>query len=134
MVEYSEAPNAIRLEVNESILFSIGSAELKTRGKTLLQELANIFKQQPGNIYVEGHTDNVPISTAQYPSNWELSSTRATTVARHLINQGVRPEHLRTIGFADTKPRAGNDTADGRSRNRRVSLVVALADSNTSAR
>jgi len=126
-IDINQESGAIRLEVNESILFSIGSAELKPQGLSLLRELGELFRKQPGLIHVEGHSDNVPIETDQYPSNWELSSGLATAVARYLIEQSVNPKRLRVIGFADTKPRAGNDTAVGRSKNRRVSLVVTLA-------
>lgn len=128
-IDINQESGAIRLEVNESILFSIGSADLKPQGLSLLRELSEMFSKQPGLIHVEGHTDNVPIETEQYPSNWELSSGRATAVARYLIEQSVNPKRLRAIGFADTKPLAGNDTAIGRSKNRRVSLVITLTRS-----
>ncbi len=130
-IDINQKSGAIRLEVNESILFAIGSAELKPQGLSLLRELGDMFRKQPGLIHVEGHTDNVPIETEQYPSNWELSSGRATSVARYLIEQSVNPNRLRAIGFADTKPRASNDTAVGRSKNRRVSLVVTLDNPQT---
>ena len=132
-IDINQVAGTIRLEVNESILFSIGSAELKTQGLALLRELAEMFRKQPGMIDVEGHTDNVPIDTELYPSNWELASGRATAVARYMIDQGVNPERLRAIGFADTRPRAENDTVSGRSKNRRVSLVVTLDKSRDSS-
>ncbi len=125
-IDINQIAGTIRLEVNESILFAIGSAELKPQGFALLRELAEMFRQQPGTIDIEGHTDNIPINTEMYPSNWELASGRATAVARYLIEQAVEPSRLRAIGFADTKPRAKNNTALGRSKNRRVSLVVTL--------
>lgn len=125
-IDINQGAGTIRLEVNESILFAIGSAELKPQGLALLRELAEMFKQQPGTVDIEGHTDNIPINTEVYPSNWELASGRATAVARYLIEQAIDPRRLRAIGFADTKPRAKNDTALGRSKNRRVSLVVTL--------
>ncbi len=128
-IDINQVAGAIRLEVNESILFAVGSAELKPQGLALLRELAEMFRKQPGMIDIEGHTDNVPIDTELYPSNWELASGRATAVARYLIEQAVNPGRLRAIGFADTRPRAKNDTVSGRSKNRRVSLVVTLDQS-----
>ncbi|MGH8550961.1 MAG: OmpA/MotB family protein [Methylococcales bacterium] len=129
LIELSQAQNAVRMEVNERILFETGEADLKPNGITLLDELANLLQNQPGNIHIEGHTDNVPIATARFPSNWELSASRASSVARYLIDHSVDPDRLRAIGFADTKPRAGNQTPEGRSKNRRVSLVIEMNDS-----
>ncbi|MGZ4266752.1 MAG: OmpA/MotB family protein, partial [Solirubrobacteraceae bacterium] len=75
-------------------------------------------------ITVEGHTDNVPISSSQYPSNWELSTDRATTVVRYLIAKGVNRERLGAVGYADLHPIASNATTAGRARNRRVEIVL----------
>jgi len=75
---------------------------------------------------VEGHTDNSPIKTLKFGSNWELSSARASAVTRYLISLGLGPERIKAIGLADTQPRIGNETPDGRARNRRVSLVLYL--------
>jgi chemotaxis protein MotB len=77
---------------------------------------------------VEGHTDPVPISTLQFPSNWELSAQRATTVLRYLVRAGVPAERLRAVGYADTRPVADNSTPEGRAKNRRVALVVHLEE------
>ncbi|GEM_PF-426562 len=131
-IDISSAENLIRLEVNESILFETGRTDLKSQGRLLLQELAAVFENQPGNIHVEGHTDNIPIATDQFPSNWELSASRASSVARYLITIDISPQRLRAIGFAETRPRASNDTVEGRSMNRRVSLVVSLNDTLSS--
>ena len=73
---------------------------------------------------MEGHTDNVPISSSQYPSNWELSTDRATTVVRYLIANGVNAERLAAVGYADLHPLASNATAAGRANNRRVDIVL----------
>ncbi len=114
----------VRLELRDNILFGPASADLTDEGRKVLDELARVFKGHKGVIAVEGHTDNVPISTPQYPSNWELSSGRATRVARYLIGKGLSPDQLKAVGYADTRPIAPNDTAEGRARNRRVTLVV----------
>jgi len=117
-------PDSVNLEISDSILFTPASAALTASGALLLDELAATLKAHPYNLSVEGHTDNVPIQTARYPSNWELSSSRATEVTRRLIDRGIAAERVRAVGYADTHPRADNATAEGKARNRRVSLVL----------
>ena len=92
--------------------------------RTYLPDLATAFAEQPYNLSVEGHTDNVPIQTARFPSNWELSSARAAMVTRRLIELGVPADRIRAIGYGDTRPRADNGTPEGRARNRRVAFVL----------
>jgi chemotaxis protein MotB len=123
-VEFSAAEGQVRLEINDSILFDPASAKLKPQGSIVLDQLVHWLNLQAGQVEVEGHTDNRPISTARFHSNWELSSARASTVTRYLIAHGLPPERLKAVGLADTQPRAGNDTPEGRTRNRRVSLVI----------
>jgi len=121
----------LRVELDNDILFSSGSADLSSEGTTLLEELAAAFSDPRLLVAVEGHTDNVPIQTRQFPSNWELSSFRATTVARTLVTLGVAEHRIKVTGYADTRPRAPNDTAANRSLNRRVSIVLEFIDPNT---
>ncbi|MCA1791878.1 MAG: OmpA family protein, partial [Thioalkalivibrio sp.] len=118
----------LRLEVGNDILFPSGAADLADGGRSLLAELSNALSDDRLKISVEGHTDDVPISTARFPSNWELSSIRAITVARELIALGVPQQQLRVTGYADTHPRATNDSATNRALNRRVSLVLEVAE------
>jgi chemotaxis protein MotB len=111
--------------LTDQLLFASGQATLRTAGFPLLNEVAqllNVDKSHP--ITVEGHTDNVPISSSQYPSNWELSTDRATTVVRYLIAKGVNRERLGAVGYADLHPLASNATAVGRAKNRRVEIVL----------
>lgn len=129
LIDVSESPGALRMELSERILFDTGDADLKPQGKILLDQLAQLLQNQPASIHIEGHTDNVPIATPRFPSNWELSASRASTVARYLISHAMDPARLRAIGFADTRPRAGNQTPEGRSKNRRVSLIIEMTDS-----
>ncbi|OMH26599.1 OmpA family protein [Motiliproteus sp. MSK22-1] len=112
------------LELQDNILFPLGSAELKQEGLYLLEDLLKILMDKGGRVSVEGHSDNQPIFSSRYPSNWELSSSRATQVARYLISGGYDPAKLRVVGYADTQPVASNETSEGRAQNRRVSLVV----------
>lgn len=125
-VRISEVAEGVYLEVSDNILFALGSAELKQNGTVLLDELAQLLLEQKGIISVEGHTDDQPISNSRFPSNWELSSGRATTVTRYLIGKGMDPEQLRAVGYADTRPLESNATSAGRARNRRVALVVEI--------
>ncbi|MEJ2346577.1 MAG: OmpA family protein [Gammaproteobacteria bacterium] len=125
-VEVARTATKVNLVIKDDVLFDAGSADLKPAGRQVLERVAELLKQSAYPVSVEGHTDNRPIHTARYPSNWELSAARATNVTRFLIQCGVSADRLRAIGYADTRPRAGNDTAAGRARNRRVSLVVHL--------
>lgn len=124
----------LRLEVGNDILFPSGTATLSAAGAELLVGLSAALLDERLQISVEGHTDDVPIATAQFPSNWELSSIRATTVARHLIALGVPEQRLRVTGHAGTRPRALNDSAANRALNRRVSLVLEIADGPVATR
>jgi chemotaxis protein MotB len=111
--------------LTDSLLFASGSATLESQGDPLLSEVAdlvNVDRVHP--IAVEGNTDNVPVNSGQFPSNWELSAARASTVVRFLISHGVDPQRLSATGFADLHPIASNETAAGRARNRRVEIVL----------
>lgn len=107
------------------ILFASGKAELSDEGKSALAEVAGILADIPDRSYqVEGHTDNVPIQTAQYPSNWELASARAVAVVRTLIEGGMPEDRVSAASFSKNKPVASNDTKEGRAHNRRIEIVV----------
>ena len=111
--------------LTDKLLFDSGQATLQPEGDPLLEEVAtllNLDKRHP--ITVEGNTDNQPIATAQFPSNWELSTARATTVVRFLIAHGVSAGRLAAAGYADLHPVNPNATAAGRARNRRVDIVL----------
>lgn len=126
-IEVTTHQDSINLEISDNILFEPGSATLKPIGQQLLDELAALLVNQTYSVSVEGHTDNIPIETLRFASNWELSSTRATNVTRYLIVRGITASRLRAVGYADTRPRADNTTAEDRARNRRVSLVLQLS-------
>ncbi len=115
---------AIRV-LTDSLLFSSGSATLESQGAPLLTEIAallNVDHVHP--IAVEGNTDNVPITGGAFPSNWELSTARASSVVRFLIGRGVDPQRLSATGYAEQHPIATNSTAAGRALNRRVEIVL----------
>jgi chemotaxis protein MotB len=114
------------LRLKESVLFEVGKAELREEAKNVLDMLyEDVFKDLPNNILIEGHTDNVPIHTPQFPSNWELSTARATSVARYLIEQkGFPPRRLAAMGCGEFRPIADNGTEEGRAKNRRVEFII----------
>lgn len=112
------------VSLTEAGFFAPGEAEIRSDALPLLDALAETLRQTETPLRVEGHTDSLPIATARYPSNWELSAARATTVLTHLVAQGVPGSKLSIGGYADGRPIADNATADGRALNRRVDLVV----------
>ena len=130
-VDIIRAPHEVRLELSDAILFDRARAVLRAEGVALLDRLTPVLARQTGIVSIEGHTDPTPIANTQFPSNWELSSARATAVTRHLIHKGIPADRLRAVGMADTQPKGSNGTAAGRATNRRVSLVIHLEESNS---
>ena len=114
----------IEVEINTSILYPSGSAHLQPAAVPVLKELARVLRDFPNPMRIEGFTDNIPINTLVYPSNWELSTARASRVVRLFTSEGIAPERMAAIGYGEYRPVANNDTAEGRSKNRRVVLVV----------
>jgi chemotaxis protein MotB len=123
-VRVIETSRGVTIEINDSILFSPGQALLQPLMVKAMRAIAEVIAASDFPITIEGHTDNVPINTLQFPSNWELSAVRATTVLRLFADAGVAAERLTAIGYADTRPVEPNLLADGRARNRRVSILI----------
>ncbi|MDY7103142.1 MAG: OmpA family protein [Actinomycetota bacterium] len=127
--EVQRDPRGVVIYLEDRVLFSSGDAALHADGATVLNALAPLLTQIDNPIAVEGHTDNVPTSGARWPTNWELSTARATGVLRYLNEAtGVPAVRMNAAGYADTRPRATNTTPDGRQRNRRVELVVLIGE------
>ena len=122
----------IEVEINSDILFTTGSAALDASARNTLGTLADVLLDAPNGVRVEGHTDNLPIATAQFPSNWELSAARAASVVHLFADHGVQPQRLAMVGYGQFRPRESNDAPEGRNRNRRV-MVIILADSAAAA-
>jgi chemotaxis protein MotB len=120
-VEATERGTALR--IRDAVLFESGSDQLREEALPLLTRLAALSAEFTGELSIEGHTDDRPIHTARFPSNWELSAARATAVLRHLAEAEVAPPAMSIAGYADTRPVADNATAEGRSRNRRVEFI-----------
>jgi chemotaxis protein MotB len=114
----------IEVEMKTDILFPSGSARLADNAVDIIEQLGAVLAPFPNPIRVEGHTDNKPIKTAVFYSNWELSAARAGSVVRVLANHGVGPDRLAVIGYGEQRPLKGNDTEDGRNANRRVVVVI----------
>jgi chemotaxis protein MotB len=114
----------LEVELNTSYLFDSGSAQPSIDAEAILSLLANVLKDKPNRLHVEGFTDNRPIKSALFPSNWELASARAAAVVRLFVDYGLQPERLASIGYGEFRPVASNDTELGRMKNRRVVVVV----------
>lgn len=113
------------IQLPQDVLFASGSATLNAEGRQTLTQVGGVLAELEDRTFqVEGHTDNVPISTAQFPSNWELSSARALSVVRVLIDAGVSPGNLSGAGYGEYQPVASNDQQDGRRLNRRIEIVM----------
>jgi chemotaxis protein MotB len=114
----------LEIEINADILFPSGASDFSTEAAPVLDKLAEVLKPFPNPIRVEGHTDNRPIRTAAFPSNWELSAARAASVVHEFTKTGIDPLRLEIVGFGEFHPRQSNDSAEGRNANRRVSVLV----------
>ncbi len=119
----------IIVSVNGKALFNSGSADLNPSAGSVFDEIILILADYPDyNINIKGHTDNIPISTPVFPSNWELSAVRATTVLKYLIAKGIQPERLTATGYGDVMPLVPNTSEENRTLNRRVEFVLEKTD------
>ena len=123
-VRITEGALGITVDINASVLFAPGDATLDPGAISALTAMARILAPTDFPITVEGHTDNTPINTPRFPSNWELSGTRASSVVRLFVDNGVDARRLTATGYADQRPVADNATPEGRSRNRRVAITI----------
>ena len=114
----------LEIEINADILFASGAGDFTPAAEPVLDKLAEVLKPFPNPIRVEGHTDDRPIRTSAFPSNWELSAARAASVVHQFTRQGIDPLRLEIVGFGEFHPRQPNDTSEGRNANRRVAVLV----------
>lgn len=120
----------IQITLEDALLFGSAQTRFSPKAMPVLTQVAAALKKIDGDILVEGHTDNRPIVSDRYPSNWELSTARAAQVVRFLIDAGqIAPQRLAAVGYADSKPVASNDTPEGRATNRRVEIVLLMKPS-----
>lgn len=123
-VQVIQNNRGVRIDINDSLLFTSGSAELAPSAVALINQIASSLSSHQRLLQIEGHTDNTPIHNASFYSNWELSAVRASTVVRLLSAAGIAETRLSAVGFAATQPISSSDTDFGRAKNRRVSIMV----------
>ncbi len=114
----------ITVSFNDTALFEPGSAEPKKGADVIIEKFAKILYAVPNSVVVEGHTDNIPIHTTQYPSNWELSAARAATVTRMLEKKGLRSNRMEIAAYGPTRPKFPNNTPKTRALNRRIDILI----------
>ena len=124
LINVTKTNQGLEIEIKSNILFASGAAVLSLQALAPLKKIAAVLAKVPNDINVEGYTDNVPISTANFPSNWELSAARAASVVRLFTQSGLQATHLKAIGFGEHQPIADNTTELGRGKNRRVAIMV----------
>lgn len=114
----------VEIEIRTKVLFSSGSASLARDARRVLTLIAGILKDYPNHVHVEGFTDDRPINTVAFPSNWELSAARAASVVHLFSDRGIEPNRMAAVGFGQYRPAADNSTEAGRSKNRKVVIVI----------
>jgi chemotaxis protein MotB len=123
-IEVVTNDSSVSFRISSEILFPSGQSDLSLGGLAVLRNLIPVLESVPHKIIVAGHTDPQYIRNSRFPSNWELSGARAGSVVRYLQSNGIQPNRLAAIGYADTRPLADNTIAEGRARNRRVELIL----------
>lgn len=134
LVTVASRPDGLHIEISATVLFPSGSARLTPEAIPVLERIAEVLRGLPNAVRVEGHTDNVPIHSTLYPSNWELAAARAASVVRLFERLGVAPDRMAAVGYGEHRPVADNATAEGRRRNRRVAIVVLARDTGEAGR
>lgn len=124
MIRIQRAPSWVEVEIKADILFPSGSAEIESSAMAVLDRIAVILAARPYPIRIEGHTDTRPIKTSQFPSNWELSASRAARIVRLFEGHGIASSRMVVAGMGENRPLADNSTEEGRNRNRRVTIVI----------
>lgn len=124
LVSVSKSAQRVEVEIKSSVLFQSGSATISLDAIPVLEKVGSLLTPFPNEVLVEGYTDNIPISNMIYPSNWELSAARSASVVHLFMKTGIDPARMTATGYAEYRPIAGNDTEEGRSKNRRVVLVI----------
>jgi chemotaxis protein MotB len=112
------------VRIQETLLFESGSADINTGARDILEKISTVLAAAPNQIRVEGHTDNLPIRTSRFPSNWDLSVIRATNVVQILQKDGIIPDRLSATGYGEYRPIATNDSDANRAKNRRIDLII----------
>ena len=128
-VEVEVTGSGIHIRMGDNVLYGIGQARIKSSAFPILREIAVMIGDELNEVYVEGHTDNIPINTKQYPSNWELSSARAMSVVRYLHDEeGIDAEKLAAVGHGEYRPLVPNTSKKNQAKNRRVEIFIKWAE------
>ena len=129
-VRLMQTARGLAVEINAAVLFAPAQANLQSDSIAALEAVAQVLRTVENPVEVQGHTDRLPIANAQFPSNWELASARASAVIRLFMGSGVAADRLAAVGYADNRPVETDDTPEARARNRRVTLII-LTDGAT---
>jgi chemotaxis protein MotB len=125
VAQITEGESSVKITLPGNVLFALGSAHLKEEAFPILDEVRDVISKTSHRVIVSGHTDDLPIRTAQFPSNWELSAARAGSVIRYFLSEGeIDPTRFAAVGMADTRPREPNDSEKNRAKNRRVEIAI----------
>lgn len=128
-IHVSYSKDGVHISFEDGLFFNFGKADIHSSGFAFLDKMTVLIQKIPYAVRVEGHTDNVPIHTTRYPSNWELSIARAVSVVKYFVDVGkINPQRLSAVGYGESRPLVPNDTAAGRAKNRRVEIVLATED------
>jgi chemotaxis protein MotB len=128
-IQVTHTHQGTRLSFEDQVLFDFGRADINPAGYKMLNQIAKAIKNVSKPVRVEGHTDNVPIQTRRFPSNWELSVARAVNVVKYFAEVGkMDPHRLSAVGYGDSRPVVANDTASNRAKNRRVEILLLTED------
>lgn len=128
-IQVTTTDQGLRLSFEDQILFDFGKADINPSGYPILDQIGKAIKKVPQPVRVEGHTDNIPIQTTRFPSNWELSVARAVNVVKYFAEVGgIDPHRLSAVGYGESRPVVANDSASNRARNRRVEILLITED------
>lgn len=128
-VQFEVTQEGLHIRMGDRLLFDIGKANLKPKAIPILKKIADLVRNNQKEVYVEGHTDNIPIHTKQFPSNWELSTARAMSVVRYLhVVEGIPGDRLAAVGHGEFRPLVPNDSRAHRAKNRRVEIYISLKE------
>ena len=128
LVQIESNEKKLKLVLTEGVLFDSGKAELKEKAKEVLKPIVEELKKLPNDVFVEGHTDNVPIKSGRFSTNWELSMARAYSVINYMESLGMDKRKLAGIGYGENRPVADNLAPVGRARNRRIEISLMKTD------
>jgi chemotaxis protein MotB len=135
VVHIIQDSRGVIIQLRDNIIFQSGSADIINESKPILDQISGLINTFHNEINVEGHTDNIPIKTSKYESNWELSTARAGSVLRYFVEvRGLNPVRFKASGYAEYKPVAANDTAENRAKNRRVQILIVTNEKESGTR